>query len=105
MNIEDKLLLDFLYKLNKEWIDMWKWIQIQANKGFPLDEVVLVLREYEANKERVGNPWAYCTTLVNEKIEQIKNRERERKWNKVKQQEKDFAHKLADLIKNIGRPI
>ena len=96
---KEKLVL--LYKIQKSWPEMWKWIQLQANKESSLEDVVYVLENYWAQKSHVITPWAYCTIALQQRVRRNEDRKREIQWDEKKEQEKGFAEQIAELIRGI----
>ena len=99
----DKENLILLYKIEKSWPEMWKWVQIQANKNHTLDDVLCVLKRYWMQREHIDNAWAYCTIALQKRTRRAEETKREYAWEQKKEEEKSFVEKLAGLIKGIGK--
>lgn len=95
--------LSLLYKIEKKWPEIWKWIQLQANKGIPLEDVLYTLENYWAQKDQVNSAWAYCTIALQKRMQRTKEKQRKTNWDQVKWKEANFAERLAELIKHIGK--
>ena len=94
-----------IYEIEKKWPKVWVWMQFQANKNVPFEDAIETLESYWKYRETIEDPWPYCNSVVEKLIAERAEDARLKKWEQLKREDAGFAEKLADLLKNIGRPV
>ena len=91
---ENKALI---LKAEKIFPEVWKWMQREANRETPIEDVLYGLKRLIKQETKVMNPWAFLETVIKgaQRAQQII--EREEAWNRRKIQQ---AEDVKDWFKS-----